>query len=212
MPPIASSDTYSDTYSDDHHIALRAPDEVMTLARLGSSFPHRLSFMRCFIRQLIAENTRMQIPICALDRHGFGHVVFSLIFGGQVYALIAYSRPLADASRTDRVIATSWDASFCLFDGMPDEADIAALAEHVTTQEAGRYHERILTLSRANKSVRLFSHVVHHLAQGQQPDLAMLKQIGYLMRTTAVYGNGKFGIADRDRIAHREGLGGPVSS
>ena len=31
-------------------------------------------------------------------------------------------------------------------------------------------------------------------------DTKMIKDIGYLMRTTAVYGNGKFGIADREDI------------
>ena len=33
----------------------------------------------------------------------------------------------------------------------------------------------------------------------------LLLRVGYLMRTTAVYGNGKFGLADRDRIADRAG-------
>ena len=40
------------------------------------------------------------------------------------YSLIAYSRALADEDRTDRVIATAWDASFCLFDGVPTSDDI----------------------------------------------------------------------------------------
>ena len=37
----------------------------------------------------------------------------------------------------------------------------------------------------------------------------LLRRVGYLMRTTAVYGNGKFGIADRARIAERPELAGP---
>ena len=48
-------------------------------------------------------------------------------------------------------------------------------------------------MSRANKSLRLFTHVVDSLARGRQPEPALLGSIGYLMRTTAVYGNGKFG-------------------
>lgn len=40
----------------------------------------------------------------------------------------------------------------------------------------------------------------------------MICDIGYLMRTTAVYGNGKFGIADRSRIADRPGLDGPFAA
>ena len=185
----------------------RPPDEVMRLARLGAFFPHRLSFMRRFIRRIARERAQLTIPICALDANGFGHIVLTLPLGGPLggrnYSLIAYSRPLDAAKRTDRVIATQWDASFCLYDGIPNAADITHLADEVTRQEAGRYHHKVLTLSRANKSLRLFEHVVENLAKGKQPDPAPLKSIGYLMRTTAVYGNGKFGIADRARIETR---------
>ena len=191
---------------------LRHPDAVMTLARLGSLFPHRLSFMRSFIRRIAKENANLSMPICALDADGFGHLVLTLPLSGYDYSLIAYSRPLDADERTDRVIATKWDASFCLFDGIPSEKDITALADQVTKQEAGRYHHKVLTLSRANKSLRLFHHVVESLTSGVQPDLQQIKAIGYLMRTTAVYGNGKFGIADRDRIAGRPGLEGPFQA
>ena len=188
-------------------IKLRPPDAVMRLARLGAFFPHRLSFMRCFIRRIAREKAELTIPICALDADGFGHIVLTLPLGGplggQDYSLIAYSRPLDDSKRTDRVIATQWDASFCLYDGAPNAADISRLEAEVTRQEAGRYHDKVLTLSRANKSMRLFQHVVECLANGKQPDADALKSIGYLMRTTAVYGNGKFGIADRAHIETR---------
>ena len=61
-----------------------------------------------------------------------------------------------------------------------------------------------LTLSRANKSVRIFEHVVESLSNGKQPDKEKLSKVGYLYRTTAVYGSGKFGLADRFRIKNRE--------
>lgn len=191
---------------------LRPPDAVMKLSRLGSFFPHRLSFMRSFIRRVAAEDAVMSIAAHALDHHGHGHVVLSLPVGGQVFSLIAFSRPLDDADRTDRVIATKWDASFCLFEGLPDVDDIEYLADQVTRQEAGVYHDKVLTLSRANKSLRLFAHVVDRLASGVQPDSDQLTATGYLMRTTAVYGNGKFGIADRDRLAGYAGLTGPFQA
>ena len=114
--------------------------------------------------------------------------------------------------RTDRVIAEAWDTSYVLFDGEPSQADIERLAETVPKQEAGRFSQSDLVLSRANKSVRLFAHVVERLAAGVQPDEDQIAEIGYLMRTTAVYGNGKFGIADRFRIANRPGLSGPFQA
>ena len=66
-----------------------------------------------------------------------------------------------------------------------------------------------LTLSRANKSLRIYNHVVESLSKGQQPDLNLLSKVGYLYRTTAVYGSGKFGLADRFRIKNREEINGP---
>ena len=53
-----------------------------------------------------------------------------------------------------------------------------------------------LVLSRANKSVRLFDYVVNCLSKGKQPDINEINKVGYLLRTTAVYGSGKFGLSD----------------
>ena len=90
--------------------------------------------------------------------------------------------------------AEAWDSSYVLYDGVPDRSEIDRLEKQVPLQEAGRYTSKDLILSRANKSVRLFSHVVERLKNGIQPDLEMIRDIGYLMRTTAVYGKRKIGI------------------
>ena len=63
-----------------------------------------------------------------------------------------------------------------------------------------------LILSRANRSLRLFDYVCESLAAGVQPEIDQLKDVGYLMRTTAVYGNGKFGVGDREEISNRPEL------
>ena len=128
------------------------------------------------------------------------------------YSLCAFSCPLADNDRTDRVIAEAWDTTYVLFDGRPDRTELERIGGNATLQEAGRYCQRDLVLSRANKSVRMFGHVVDSLARGCQPDRAMVRRIGYLMRTTAVYGNGKFGLADRARIAQRPEMAGPFQA
>jgi hypothetical protein len=99
-----------------------------------------------------------------------------------------------------------------LYDGIPDVAEIDRLRANAPRQEAGRFGLRDLVLSRANKSVRFFEHVADSLAHGRQPDRQRLGEVGYLLRTTAVYGNGKFGIADRFVLAAREGLEGPFQA
>ena len=76
---------------------LRSPDLVMKLSRLGAFFPHRLSFMRVFLRRVAAEGAGLTIPVCQLDQDGYGHMVLCLPVGGQLFSLIAFSRPLDDA-------------------------------------------------------------------------------------------------------------------
>ncbi|TNF60388.1 MAG: hypothetical protein EP307_08725 [Rhodobacteraceae bacterium] len=186
---------------------LRPPGQVMRLARMGAFFPTRLSFLRVLTRRLSQDGARVTRPLWEIDAEGFGRAVYAVRFGGHDYALVCVTQPLADEARSDRVIATAWDAAFVLHDGLPDPADIDRIAAAAPLQEAGRFTARDLVLSRANKSVRLWSHVVERLREGRQPDADFVNRIGYLMRTTAVYGNGKFGIADRGLIADRPGLG-----
>ncbi|THH37194.1 hypothetical protein E4Z66_09730 [Aliishimia ponticola] len=187
--------------------ALRPPGDVMRLSRLGAMFPTRLSFLRILTRQLAAENRVPERALWQMDADGYGRAVYRITFHGHVYALVAVTRPLDAEARSDRVIATAWDAAFVLHDGMPDADDLDRIAQQAPRQEAGRFTARDLVLSRANKSVRLWTHVVERLRAGRQPEADFVGQIGYLMRTTAVYGNGKFGIADRAVLAARPGLG-----
>jgi hypothetical protein len=132
-----------------------------------------------------------------------GHAVYTMHGPARSYSLVAFAHDLPPEQRSDRVIATAWDSTFTLFDGIPTAADIDRLARNVPLQEAGRVTARELTVSRANRSVRLFDHVVACLARGEQPDRARIDAVGYLMRTTAVYGSGKLGAADRESICER---------
>ncbi|WP_136660088.1 hypothetical protein [Nitratireductor sp. XY-223] len=189
-------------------VPLRAPDEVMRLSRLGAFYPTRLSFMRTLIRRLNRDRARVSRPVWEIDDEGYGRAVYSIDVDGHRYSLAAFSNRLSAEQRTDRVIAEAWDTSFALFDGEPTAADLDRLEANAPRQEAGRFEATELVLSRANKSVRFFDHVVERLARGQQPDETLVGSVGYLMRTTAVYGNGKFGIADRTRLADRGLIGG----
>lgn len=185
-------------------IALRPPSVVMRLARLGSFHQTRLSFLRVLLRRAITENWRFDRLRFDIDARGVGTAVYAVHMGnGRTASLVAFGHDLPPELRTDRVIAEAWDATFALFDGVPTDADIRRLAANVPRQEAGRCLGSELVLARANRSVRLFDSVVAALAAGRQPDRDALEATGYLMRTTAVYGNGKFGIADRDRYAAR---------
>lgn len=192
-----------------HQLALRPPDVVMRLARMGSAHQTRLSFLRALLRRVIAENWRVMRPRFDIDARGVGVALYVVDIDGRRCSLVAFAHDLPAEQRSDRVIAEAWDATFALYDGVPDAAEIARLALNVPRQEAGRYQASELVLARANRSVRLFDAVVAALSAGRQPDAAAVEATGYLMRTTAVYGNGKFGIADRDPLAARPEFAGP---
>src|SRR3954451_232629 len=125
----------------------------MKLERMGSFLPSRLSFMPTLIRQMCSEGWRLLPARFELSAEGLGHGVYEVACNGHRYSLLAFSRHLEPERRTDRVIAEAWDASFVLFDGVPNDDDIARLADSVPRQEAARYRPSELVLSRANKSV-----------------------------------------------------------
>ncbi|WP_306141919.1 hypothetical protein [Roseibium sp. MMSF_3412] len=185
---------------------------MMRLSRLGSLHQCRLSFMRILLRRIARENWQVSRPVFDIDRNGVGRAVYTAKGPERAYSLVVFAHDLPDEKRSDRVIADAWDATFTLFDGVPAEADLERLAENVPLQEAGRISRQELSLSRANRSVRLWTHVVDRLASGQQPDLQQIEAVGYLMRTTAVYGSGKFGAADRDVIADRQEMQVPFQA
>ena len=186
----------------------RPPSVVMKLARMGSFHQSRLSFMRVLLRRLKAENWQFRQGEWRIDEHGVGVATYEAIGPERTYTLVAFAHDLPEEKRSDRVIAEAWDATFTLHDGTISQDDITRLAANVPRQEAGRISGQELVLSRANRSVRLFDYVVDCLARGQQPDRQTIEPIGYLMRTTAVYGSGKFGAADRSLWADRPEFSG----
>ena len=190
----------------------RPPEVVMRLARMGSFHQTRLSFMRTLLRRLKREQWRFKRNRWEIDAQGFGRAVYTVYGPERAYSLVAFSHDLPDHMRSDRVIATAWDTTFALYDGIPDTADLDRLEQNVPKQEAGRISDSEISLSRANRSVRLWQHVVESLAAGEQPNREQLESVGYLVRTTAVYGSGKFGAADRLTIAERPEVSGPFQA
>ena len=188
-------------------VELRDPNIIMKLSRLGSFHQSKLSFLRSFLKEF--KDWEYKKDLFNLNESGHGVAIYSFKKNNRVYSLICFANELNENERSDRVIATKWDAAFTLYDGIPKKQDIERLKNEVPKQEVGRLSYKELTLSRANKSVRAFNHVVDSLSNGVQPDVNLLSKVGYLYRTTAVYGSGKFGLADRFRIKNREELYGP---
>ena len=188
-------------------VPLRDPKIVMKLSRLGSFHQSKLSFLRSFLNEF--KDWKYNRDLFDLNDRGFGVAIYSFSKDKKTYSLVCFANELKDEERSDRVIATKWDAAFALYDGIPSKIDIDRLSQNVPKQEVGRLSYKELTLSRANRSVRAFNYVVECLSKGIQPNTNELSKVGYLYRTTAVYGSGKFGLADRFRIKNRDEINGP---
>lgn len=181
-------------FKDDY--PLRHPANVMKLDRLGSFHQTRLSFSRQLIEELISNNWKTKIIKWNINSIGTGNAVIKISSKERIYSLVVFCHQINDDERSDRVIAEKWDMTFSLFLGIPSKEELDEMSKNLKIQELGRHLPKQLTLSRANKSVRVFNSVLNNLSEGKQPDKKMINNIGYLVRTTAVYGNGKFGIAD----------------
>ncbi len=192
--------------------ATRPPSLVMDLERLGALNATRLSFARTLMRVMGRQRWQISCDRFDLNESGHGEVIYRVQTPNGRYHVVIFSQPLDDALRSDRVIADAWDITFGLVEGDVEESLMESLAENIPLQEAGRQHPRLLVISRANKSLRNFDNFVNQLASGQQPSPESFTEGGYLYRTTAVYGNGKFGIADYGRLRNNPDFRHPFSA
>ncbi len=171
-------------------------NNYMRLASMGSRYPSRLSFSRSMLRRLLNDKWKIKKSKFDLDKNGYGTVVYEIIINDDTYSLVCFSAFLDDEDRSDRVIASKWDTAYTLHVGKLTDKELKRLKDTIPLQESGRNSPNELILSRANKSVRLFQYVVDCLSEGSQPDINEINKVGYLLRTTAVYGSGKFGLSD----------------
>lgn len=185
-------------------VSFRTPDVIMSSKRLGAMHQTRVSFVRTLLRKIDQENWTLSTALWDLDAEGYGQAVYRLQTPEHIYHLVIFCNQIADEERNDRVIAQKWDVTFALVYGEIGAELLANLKANVPLQEAGRNSNMVMVLARANKSVRVFEHMVSALAIGEQPDLDVLAQVGYILRTTAVYGNGKFGIYDFKPLDHSD--------
>ena len=170
--------------------------DIMTLDKMGARYPSRLSFSRSMLRRLLFDNWKISKSKFDLDDNGYGTVVYEITINQNIYSLVCFSQHLDNADRSDRVIAEKWDTAYSLINGKLDDKELDRLKKNVPLQESGRNSSKELILSRANKSVRLFEYVADCLSNGLQPNINEINKVGYLLRTTAVYGSGKFGLSD----------------
>ena len=118
------------------NIQLRDPKNLMKLSKLGSFHQSKLSFLRSFLKEF--KNWEYSRDLFNLDENGYGKAIYSFSKNKKTYSLICFANEIGDNERSDRVIATKWDAAFVLHDGIPSKKDIERLELNVPKQEVGR--------------------------------------------------------------------------
>ena len=181
----------------------RSPDLVMDPTRVGAARLTRYSFNRTLLRRVAAEAWTVTRDRLELDADGRGHVVYRVDANGDEFNFVAFTTTLSEDEHTDRVVADAWEVTGALVEGPVDDVFLAELAESVPLQEHARLDARVLVLTRGNRSVRFYEYLVEQLASGCQPDPDRVADAGYIMRSTAFYGNGKFGM--RSFLGYEEG-------
>ena len=162
----------------DYNHPIRPPSTVMKLDRLGSFHQTRLSFTRRLIDDLKYQKSKIEIHQWDIDNSGIGSAIIKIIFKKEILSLIIFCHSINDEERTDRVIAEKWDMTFSLFRGVPNKNEINQLSKNLKIQESGRHNSKQLTLSRANKSQRIFEKVLNDLSIGKQPSEKLINDVG----------------------------------
>ena len=182
----------------DHRVVpkLRPAHEVLSGTDMNGAWATRHSFARTFLRRAAARKWSVTRTRLEFDAEGCGTAVYTVDAEGRKLSFIAFSRTLDESERTDRVIADAWDVTAALIEGDLKAEREADLRRNVPVQERGRVDPDTIILTRANRSARFFDYVSDCLAAGDQPDVDFIGPSPYLIRSTAFYGNGKFGLKE----------------
>jgi hypothetical protein len=191
---------------------LRPPEEVLSSADMNGAWATRHSFARTMLRRAAAHGWTVARARLDLDADARGTAVYTVDAEGRHLTFIAFCRTLEESERTDRVIADAWDVTAALIEGDLTPEREAELRANVPVQERGRVDPDTIVLTRANRSARFFDYVSDCLAAGSQPDVDAIGPSPYLIRSTAFYGNGKFGLKEFTDIPAGHPLAVPYRS
>ncbi len=172
---------------------LRDPANVMTPEGLSAYKSSRLSFLRLLVARLARERWQISRPRWEMDAQGRGLAVYRVLGPDADFSFVVFSDNLPEERRTDRIIETHYDGEAFLCLGKVSEGQIAAQRGEFADFLTGRADARTVGWTRVNRSSRIFDAVIDALADGRQPDDALIASAGYLVRNNGFWGNGRHG-------------------
>ena len=172
---------------------LRPPSDVMTPEALSAYKSSRLSFLRLLIGKLAHERWQVARERWELDEEGRGLAIYRIQGPDADFSFVVFSDNLPEERRTDRIVENHYDGEAFLCIGAPSEAQIEAQRGQFADFLTGRADAKTVGWTRVNRSGRIFDAVVEALAEGRQPDDALIASAGYLVRNNGFWGNGRHG-------------------
>jgi hypothetical protein len=193
-------------------LEIRPPELVLSSTDMTGAWATRHSFARTMLRRAASHRWTVTTTRLDFDADARGTAVYTLDAEGRELTFIAFCRTLQESERTDRVIADAWDVTAALIEGELTPEREEQLRLNVPVQERGRVDPDTIILTRANRSARFFDYVSDCLSRGTQPEVQTIGPSPYLIRSTAFYGNGKFGLKEFSAIPTDHPLGVPYRS
>ena len=163
--------------------ALPLPEAAMDVEALSRLKACRLSFTQSLLVRMLRERWRIARRRWDLDDDGRGTATYEIAARGLVMTLILFSDRLREEEQQERIVATRWDVMAALVEGPVGLQEIEELRREIPLVIDGRMPRQGLMWCRANRSSRVFDHTVERLAEGRQPDIGLVAEAGYLLRT-----------------------------
>jgi len=192
---------------------MRPAEEVMRGPTMGSMKASRVSFAYVLARRMMEERWCITLESCQCSANGQGRLQYRISARGVDFSYIARAYEWDGKEKVGRRSdGANRDMFGALFLGMPSpervEQEFATF--DLKSVEAMRTDSAVLGWTPANRSARIFDHVVEALAAGHQPEPGLIGSAsGYLLRNGGFQGSGRNGSAAYPGIPHDHPLGHP---
>lgn len=184
----------------------------MVPAHLGAIQPGPLSCTRYFIAALFARPWSIERRVFDLDAVGAGIARYDIRVDGRLFEFVVLANPPVPEGRSGRVLNGDRDMNAGLHEGRATDEQIAVMRREMPLIYRGRCAPGTLIWCRANRSTRIFDHVVDSLGSGRQPDADRLARIPYVMRNVGIEGNGIYGTRSFLEYGDDHPLGAPYAA
>ncbi|MDR5798147.1 hypothetical protein QCE49_32635 [Caballeronia sp. LZ008] len=176
---------------------MRPAQSIMNGPSMGAMKASRVSFAYALARRMIDERWQIVLESCEADTSGQGRLVYRIRARDVEFTYIARAYEWDGKEKVGRRSdGANRDMFGALFLGKPDAARIEKefATFDLKNVEAMRTDAMVLGWTPANRSARIFDHVVEALAQGHQPEAGLIGSASaYLLRNGGFQASGRNG-------------------